>query len=193
MPQTLLVHFISDVLRDPELRCQVLKNEAEGAKAYGLSDAQVAVMRSLDKQKIVAAMLEELLAIGVDLDAKKNEVLGGGGGGGGGALALANLYSAGGIHPRKVIPSTIAAGVDCRITVCGNGFDKYAAVRFTDGTNQVPGRVVAVRCDADLYQRLEIEVKLPAGTYTIEARNSPDEPWQAGGTGNPLAVQITAA
>jgi hypothetical protein len=192
---TLLVHFISDFLRDPGVRCAVLKNEVDGARAYGLDDAQIAVLKTLDKKTILDAVLEELMAIGVDMDAKKNEVFGGGGGGGGGgALALANMYSAGGIHPRKAVPNKVPAGADCTVVIAGNGFDKHVAVRFSDGTNPpIAGRVVSVECGHDLYQRVEVEVNLPAGVYTVEARNSPNEPWSFGGSGNPAQIQVTAA
>jgi hypothetical protein len=193
MQRTLLVHFISDFLRDPNVRCAVLQNEVDGARAYGLDDGQIKILKTLDKKTILDAVVEELAAIGVDMDAKKNEVLGGGGGGGG-ALALANMYSAGGIHPRKAVPSKIPAGSDCTVVIAGNGFDKYVAVRFNDGTNPpIAGRVVAVECGHDLYQRVEVEVNLPAGVYTVEARNSPNEPWSFGGTGTPAQVQVTAA
>lgn len=188
---TLLVHFISDFLRDPEVRSRVLKNEDDGGEAYGLSAQQIAILKPLDKTQILAALYEELEQIGVDIPAKKAEVYGGGGNGG---LNVANLYSAGSIHPRKAIPSQIPKDTDFKITIAGNGFDPYVAVRFDDGTNTpIPGKVVAVRCDVDLYQRVEVEVKLPAGTYTVQARNTPDETWTSGSTGNPQSVQVTAA
>lgn len=194
MPQTLLVHFVSDFLRDPDLRARVLKDEDAGSAHYGLSAAQIQVMKTFDKTTILNALYDELLSIGIDMDAKKNEVHGGGGGAGGGGVAMANLYTSGGIHPRKVIPSAIQANTDFKVTIAGNGFDKFVAVRFNDG-NQPPvtGKVVSIDCDLDLYQRLEVEVKLPAGTYTIEARNAPGDPWTSGGTGNPVSVQLTVA
>lgn len=188
MPQTLLVHFISDCLSDPDVRARVLKDEDEGMAHYGLSAAQIQVMKSFDKTTILSALYDELLSIGVDMDAKKIEVYGPGGGPGG----MANLYTSAGIHPRKVIPSAIQNNTDVKVTIAGNGFDRFVAIRFNDGTNQpITGRVVSLDCDIDLYQRLEVEVKLPAGTYTIEARNAPGDPWTSGGTGNPVSVQLT--
>lgn len=191
---TLLVHFISDFLRDPELRCKVLKNDITGPQQYGLTDQQIQKLRSFDSQAVLAEVLAELKSVGIDLEAKGEEV-NGGGGPAFAAMATLNLYSAGGIHPRRAVPSTVPANTWSKLIIAGNGFDKYVQIRFakTDGTGtHVMGTVVKTQCDIDLYQRVEVEVNLPAGQWNVEARNDSNGEFETGTAGDPPVV-VTAA
>src|SRR5690242_13394533 len=106
----LLLDFLSDYVHKSNVRCTVLKAERTGLKKYGLDAQQRLTLLSLDKQRIVAEILQE---IGVNLDAVKNEIWGTGTvtiNGMTAALATASAYSEGRIHVRTVKPDQLRLG-----------------------------------------------------------------------------------
>jgi hypothetical protein len=60
MAKTLLVHFISDFLRDNDLQERVVKNPRAALLRYGLNGRQIAILRSLDEKRIKDAIIKEL-------------------------------------------------------------------------------------------------------------------------------------
>lgn len=182
---TLLVHFISDFLRDTKLRCAVLENEEIGLAEYGLNDKQAEVLLTFETPKILKFIEDELRGLGIDMEKKKEEMPAA-------ILASSNFYQAGDVHPRKVVPHTIKVNQSCRLTLCGNGFDQYTQVRFTIGIvpDAVVARVVSSHCDVDLYQRIELEAELPLeGEWIVQVR-TPELDWKAGDT--PVILHVTA-
>ena len=191
----LLIDFLADYVHKTEVRCKVLKAEETGLRKYGLDAAQRLALLSLDKNRIVTKILDE---IGVDLDALQQEIWGGppkpppppppppGGGlspvkipGHIAALASA-AYSEGRIHIRLVKPDHVALGKTETVVIRGQGFDKKPKVQFQHDTSGtiVAGRVTKVTCDVDVHQSVTVRVKLTeAGSWTVAARNAASEPW----------------
>lgn len=182
----LLVNFVSDFVRDvPGVRCAVLKNDVEGLRAYGLSDQQIAELRSFDPNRVLTMLHSELLAMGIDLVKKGKEV---GGlltstpkppGGGFGLLASQSMYSAEFLHIRGIDPPAIARATATTIVLRGNGFGQHPQIRFTLAEQpEVVQEVLSVSCDVDLYQRVTLVATLnSAGEWKVEARNPPDQDW----------------
>lgn len=189
MPDKLLVNFVADFITKETVRCMTLKNEIEGPREYGLNEAQIATLNTFDLTTIFKAMREEVLALGIDLKKKKDEVQGLGGGVVPSQVEalVANvvnqsMYSAGRVHIRNVQSGIIKSGTETTLTILGNGFDKTPQIGFSkDSPTQNPsvlGTVIKSSCDLDLYQRLTVTVTLnESGTWKIQGRNSSNEQW----------------
>jgi hypothetical protein len=171
-PAKFLVEFIADFVREPNLRCAVLRAEKTAMLRYGLTGDQLLLLRRLDKTEIVGAMYEELQTwCGLNLDVIKNEVIHGD--------AVHAAYSEGRIHIRGVDGVAPTVGADHELTVRGQGFDIRPEVVFKhDDGEQVEADVINTECGVDLYQRVKVKVKLTkAGAWTVGARNVECEAW----------------
>lgn len=179
-----LVEFIADFLRSEDLRSRVLKDEVEGPRAYGLDDDQLAALATFDLDQIFGLAKEEILAAGINLPAKLREmqkgeyhrpkpVVSG---------MFHAMYPGGGIHIRNVIPSKVKVGIESEVVIEANGLDPMPQIGFSKEAIKlepdVEGKVISFRADPDLFQRVGVLVSLPeAGTWVVQARNSPAEPW----------------
>lgn len=197
--EPLLIHFISDFLRDEALRCEVLKNERIGPADYGLTSDQVNILNHFDPDYILCAIYNELLDVGVDLIRKEQEKEGQPNPQPSPAkdcapslkLMLDSAYSAGGVHPRKVTPPTVPVNSARTVEIAGNGFDRNVEIRFIKGNDITAAVVSGSHCDIDLYQRLNVEVTFAdKGDWTIQARN-PSGNWTAGKAGEEVTIKVT--
>lgn len=194
-PNKLLVEYIADFVRDEAVRCQSLRHEWEGPKAYGLDDLQVEALNSFDWATIFEKAAAELEEINVDLAAKLVQISGGNppGGGVGPANIAKSMYGGGQIHIRELDPPAAAANQSVQITLLGNGFEAHPEVYFTPKSgalplptvqaNAVQGAFVKHSCDVDLYQRVTVSVTLAAGEWWVQARNLPTEDLNTGDVG----------
>ncbi len=173
MPDKYLVEFLAQWVRDEDLRCKVLYQEQTSLQAWGLDAAQIADLLSLDEDTILARIAQELKAdFGVDLATLSQEVFGGGGGGGGGGGAAA-IYGQGQAHVRRTEPGELAKDLESVVIVLGQGFDPAVVVHFVKGTKKIQGTVLGIECDADVYQRITVKVKLDdKGAWTVRAQNA---------------------
>lgn len=154
---TLLLHFISDFLRDESLRCRVMEDEDEAYTAHGLSITQREVLRQVRDGNLTR---EQFLAeIGREIEPIRFEA-------GAGIPYGVLQYPAGDveIHSYRVDSN----GDDRWVRVVGIGFTNDCTVNFMafDGTNYA-GNPVKRSCDPDVWQRLTVTATLPAGTYTM--------------------------
>jgi len=165
---TLLIHFLSDFLRDnmpdpnnlgEKLRCKVLDDEISAFTEYGLTGAQIGQLVTRDRQKIMQAVFDE---IGPAMDEVAD---------GGGKSGIKMMYPGGSVHLREVVVAT-SNGSKRLIMVRGTGFSASPSVEFQDGAgNTIQGVVLHESCDPDVWQRLQVSVDLPAGTYTVTVRS----------------------
>jgi len=157
---TLLIHFISDFLRDTPsqpgqfgetLRCASLLNDATALATYGLNGSQIATLQTKSRSKILEAVSAEIGAVMDELDTNPGGL----------------LYPAGSVELREV-KLLFASGNDRTIVARGTGFDTAPTVTFTSSASVVtPGVIVKRACDPDVWQRLYVTVTLPADTYTV--------------------------
>jgi hypothetical protein len=162
---TLLVHFISDFLRDvgttagnfgENLRCAVLLDDQVALKNYGLNNAQVGVLQSRDREKILKQLSDEIGAVMNELDAAPGTGL---------------LYPSGSVEVREV-KLLWSSGNDRKIVIRGTAFATDAVVEFVPigGGGKTNGTVERRACDTDAWQRLYVSVTLPAGAYDVTVR-----------------------
>jgi hypothetical protein len=170
---TLLIHFISDFLRDAAptagnfgeaLRCKVLEDENTAMNAYGLSIQQKGVIRLRDRQKILKFLADEIGAVMDEVD--------------GTLLGFGPAYPAGAIHLRAAaVLFTDATGLRT-IRIRGSGMEPTSAVTFTPkaGGAVAAGTIVARTCDRDVWQRLHVTANLPAGDYVVTVTKPSNSP-----------------
>lgn len=147
----LLIHFISDFLRDEGLRCLVMEDEDEAYAKHKLTPQQQAILRSvrdgtIDRVQLLAEINKEIGAI--RFEAGAGQVL---------------QYPAGDVRIRE--HAVFSNGAHRIVRVSGIGFVDGATVTF-DGT-PVPKNKITRSCDVDVWQRLSINVDLPAGMHTL--------------------------
>lgn len=150
---TLLIHFISDFLRDEALRCSVMEDEDAAYAKYGLSPEQQALLQRVrdgdaTRDDLLKAIADEIGPIRFEPGA--------------GALT----YPAGDVIIHRHQVSSVG---DARtVELVGVGFASGSTVTFTagDGTS-TPGVVTKRTCDVDVWQRLTVTVTLPPGGYTM--------------------------
>jgi hypothetical protein len=148
---TLLIHFISDFLRDESLRCRVMEDENETYIDYGLSPSQRNVLHgvrdgSIDRVQLLAEINKEIGAI--RFEAGAGEVL---------------QYPAGDVQIRDA--AVFSNGNQRIIRAVGIGFVADAKVTI-DGT-QIPRASIKRSCDVDVWQRLTITTELAPGVYKL--------------------------
>jgi len=165
---TLLIHFISDFLRDQAsapnqfgetLRCAVMENEITATQNYGLSQVQINILIKRDRAKILERLSEEIGAFGDEVD--------------GTAPNLALLYPAGGVHIRKC-KLLFSNGNNRTVEIRGVGFEAASPVEFAPqgGGPVIQGAITRRSCDADLWQRLYVTATLPAASYGVTVKKA---------------------
>ena len=173
-----IIEFLSDWIRDGELRKRALHREVDSLEAWGLDAQQSADLRSLDKNRILGRMVGELEGeLGIDLDKILQDWADTGGPGGGGGSAGA-VYDQGKTHVRGATPAKLANGVESIVIVRGHGWDESLRVFFVDPNgNEVEGEILGVDCDIDVYQRATVKVTLGApGSWKVQGDVTSNEP-----------------
>ncbi len=161
----LLIQLIADFIRDlptaPDqfgeaLRCAILEDEEVGLRNYGMSDNQILILKTRDRQTFLNEISREIGAVMDEIDQGPD---------------FSPAYPAG-VHLReaKVI---ISNGNDRTVLVRGAGFAPKTAVTITPGAGgaAIPNTVEGQRCDADVWQRCYVKVTLAPGTYTVTVTN----------------------
>jgi hypothetical protein len=178
---TLLVHVISDFLRDqpPQanqmgeaFRCAVLDDEVAALNSYGCSPQQIAILQTRDRTKILDFLSNEIGAVMDELDP---------------TAAMALNYPGGSVRLKeaKVLWS---AGTNRNIVIRGDGLAGTVTVTFqAGGGTPIAGVVVTADCDKDVWQRLYVTAVLPAGNYTVTVAS----PAAAGGNGSSAQIPLT--
>ena len=157
---TLLVHFISDFLRDAgttagnfgeNLRCAVMLDDQVALKNYGLNNTQIGVLQTKDRVKILKQVSDEIGAVMDELDPAPGSGL---------------LYPSGSVEVRAV-KLLWSSGTNRKVVLRGTGFDTNAVVKFqpAGAGPAVTGTVERRACDADGWQRLYVSATLTAGAY----------------------------
>src|SRR5262245_52023209 len=89
-------------------------------------------------------------------------------------MMASSAYQSGGLHPRRIEAETppkkpiteVAANSETDIVIAGNGFIGTMEVRFVNGPTISPNtQVGTLSCDIDLYQRLNVKVKLAKANW----------------------------
>jgi hypothetical protein len=158
---TLLIHVISDFLRDqpPQagqfgevFRCAVLENDTTALTNYGCNAAQITVLQTRDRTQILNALSKEIGAVMDEL---------------GVGPGITTKYPGGSVRVKQT-QLLWSAGNQRNVMVRGDGFDNAVTVDFVPAAgNAVSGTVHATACDKDVWQRLYVTATLPAGTYTV--------------------------
>lgn len=154
---TLLIHFVSDFLRDENLRCRVMEDEEQAYADYGLSTNQKAFLNKVQSGTVTREdLLQEMSR---EIPPFRYES-------GAGDPQSVLQYPSGDvvIHEHAVTTNGPRRTVD----VSGTGFVSNCTVTFTPSVgNPIPGTVTNRSCDIDAWQRLTIEVTAATGTYTM--------------------------
>jgi len=164
---TLLIHVISDFLRDSPpaanqfgetLRCAVMDNELNALTAYGCSPGQIALLQTRDRKKFLQALSDEIGAIMDELDM--------------GMQGVALNYPAGSVRLKEV-KVLFSAGKNRTIAIRGDGFAGNLTVSFAPTAGApVAGAVATRACDKDVWQRLYVTATLNPGDYTVTVVSS---------------------
>lgn len=169
-----LVEFLAEWIRNPEFRCEVLFDEMQGIVDFGVDEDTRDALLSLETSKIIERLLEELQQeLNIRPDDVLEEISGLGLIGGGGGFTGA-LWNRDHTHVRGVEPGKISKDVESLVRVRGHGWKPDVEVYFEEpgGTGTiVPGEVLDVDCDIDIYQRALVKVTLPTvGDWLVRAR-----------------------
>jgi hypothetical protein len=155
---TLLIHVISDFLRDQgtqanlfgeAFRCAVLEDETTALTNYGCSPAQIQLLLKRDRNQFLAAVSKEIGAVMDELDT---------------TLGM-NLNYPGGSVRLKQAKVLFSTGNARNIEIRGDGLAGVLTVTFVKGAVTTPGVVVGRTCDKDVWQRVYVTANLAAGNY----------------------------
>ena len=160
---TLLVHFVSDFLRDTlpaagqfgeALRCAVLQDEKVAFQNYGLDSDQKQILMTKSRERILEALSNEVGAVMDEVDGKV-------------AAAVALAYPSGSVEVREA-KVLFNAGNSRTILVRGFGFNNPTVdVLPQAGGSAVAATILNKACDPDVWQRLYVSATLAPGSYTM--------------------------
>jgi hypothetical protein len=180
MPDKYLVEFVAKWIEDEGLRKRVLHREVKKLAAWGLTQQQSSDLRSLDKQRILTRLVDELEKdLGIDLQKILDDIADTGGVSGDGGGAVAAAYDEGRTHVRGIEPQTIPSGTESMVVVRGHGFDDSLEVFFVPfaGGSPVKGHRLDLDHDIDVWQRAKVKVTLPsAGKWRVMGRVGSNDP-----------------
>ena len=165
---TLLIHVISDFLRDtaPQanmfgeaFRCAVLDNERTALTNYGCTPGQIGILISRDRKAILDAISAEIGPVMDELDPPS---------------AVALTYPSGSVRLREW-KAVINNGNNRTVMIRGDGLADPLTVTFVDASaNTIAGNVAGKDCDTDVWQRIYVTATLPAGSYGITIQSTPN-------------------
>lgn len=184
-PDRLTIEFLVDYLNQPDLRCKVLRAERDGLADWGLNADQIDDLVSLQKNRILKRIADELKARGADVDKAYEDIYGPGSIP---EVAAAMMYTQGEVHIREVEPAAIPSGSPQRVELRGQGFAAPGdlSVEFRSAQHgTVTATVESLRCDVDVRQYVTVSVELSGtGPWEIFAKSAGDADW-----GKPYTVQ----
>jgi hypothetical protein len=176
MSDKFIIDFLHEWLHDGGLRCKVLHQEKTQMGVWGLDQKQREVLTSLDKDKIVVQILDEL---GLDLDTLKKIVYPPPGSPTGAGAAAG--YDEGRTHIRRIDPNFVDLNQTKTVTLFGQGFVSTPAnieVQCSKGGVTQTFQATEVNCGVDVWQRVEVPVTLDVvGEWVVNARNSGETNW----------------
>jgi hypothetical protein len=180
---TLLVHVISDFLRDqpPQanqmgepFRCAVLDDENTALQNYGCSQYQIGVLTSRNRAAFLQALSQEIGAVMDELD---------------NVAGVALNYPGGKVRLKEAKVLASAPGNNRYIAIRGDGLAGTIGVSFqSGGGNPIQGTVAQRTCDRDVWQRLFVTATLPVGNYTVTVNSG-----GAAGNGTTATISLTVS
>jgi hypothetical protein len=149
----MLIHFISDLLRNPQSQSAFTRDPGLAMSAAGLSEVAKAAVLSRDRATIASALHMELEAIDT------SRVI---------------FWPAPKVTVQSVQPGQGRRGTSVELTVTGLWFDVTATCQLVLGDLKIDGKVLSVSGEENTVLKASFELSASAwpGSYGVRVANS---------------------